>query len=216
MKLIRVLCTLALSWGIHANAQNKPEPSKRTSTVRPPIIAPTLDNHHRLGSGDRVTFRVIEDQEEPKVLIVGDSGELQIPYIGLVRAADRTCRELAAEIKILLERDYYHSATVVLAVEAVNKTRTVGKVYVSGQVKNGGAQEIPADESFTVGKAILRAGGFSDFSDKKHVRVIRTVNGQTKSFVVNVVDVWEKGKTENDLVLQADDAIYVPERLVNF
>jgi protein involved in polysaccharide export with SLBB domain len=76
-----------------------------------------------------------------------------------------------------------------------------------------GPQEIPADESYTVSKAIIRAGGFGDFADKKKVKLTRH-NG--KAFVVDLKDVIERGKTEDDVILEPDDQIFVPQRLVNF
>jgi protein involved in polysaccharide export with SLBB domain len=178
-----------------------------------------LDDRQKLGAGDRVIYRVVEDQDEPKSLTVTDTGDLDVPYYGLVTAANKTCRQLAQEIKGLLEKQLYYRATVIIGLELINKKRTLGKVYVVGQVRLNGPQEIPDDEVFTVSKAILKAGGFSDFADKKKVRLIRASAGteaDKKTFFVNVSDIWEKGKTENDLKLEPDDLIYVPARLVNF
>lgn len=81
-----------------------------------------------------------------------------------------------------------------------------------------GPQEIPDDESYTVSKAILKAGGFSDFADKKKVKLIRAKGGDAskRTIVVNVSDIWEKGKVENDVTLEPEDLIFVPARLVNF
>ena len=175
-----------------------------------------LDDHQKLGPGDRVTYRVIEDEDEPRSLTVTDSGDLEVPYYGLVHAASKTSRQLAREIRTLLERQLYYQATVIIAVEVVNKARVNGKVYVTGQVRNSGGYEIPAGENFTVSKAILNAGGFSDFSDKKNVRLIRkTANGK-QTFVINILDIWEKGILDKDLVVQPDDLIVVPARLVNY
>ena len=175
-----------------------------------------LDDHQKLGPGDRVTYRVIEDEDEPRSLTVTDSGDLEVPYYGLVHAASKTSRQLAREIRTLLERQLYYQATVIIAVEVVNKARVSGKVYVTGQVRNSGGYEIPAGENFTVSKAILNAGGFSDFSDKKNVRLIRkTANGK-QTFVINILDIWEKGILDKDLVVQPDDLIVVPARLVNY
>jgi protein involved in polysaccharide export with SLBB domain len=171
----------------------------------------------RLGPGDKVSYRVIEDQEEPKSLTITDSGHLEVPYLGPVHALGKTTQQLAGEVKILLEKELYYRATVVIGLELVNKTRVTGKVYVTGQVKNKGAFEIPAGETMTVGKAIVQAGGFSDFSDKKNVKLVRkSGDGKTQTFVINVVEVWEKGKLEKDMVVQPDDMIVVPARLVNF
>jgi protein involved in polysaccharide export with SLBB domain len=62
----------------------------------------------------------------------------------------------------------------------------------------------------------LNAGGFSDFSDKRRVRLIRKTGGGTQTLVINVLEIWEKGDLKKDVVVQADDLIVVPERLVNW
>ena len=172
--------------------------------------------HQRLGPGDRITYRVIEDQDDPRSLMITDSGDLEVPYLGLVHAAGKSSGQLAQEVKGLLEKKLYYQATVIIAVELVNKARVTGKVYVTGQVRNKGGFDIPAGEGLTVSKAILAAGGFSDFSDKKNVRLIRKDPNGTKTFEINVVDIWEKGKLEKDLAIEPDDLIVVPARLVNY
>lgn len=92
-------------------------------------------------------------------------------------------------------------------------------MYVWGQVRTQGAIEIPANESFTAGKAILRAGGFADFANKKKVKLVRSGKpGSTdkQTFELNMVEILEDGKTEKDILLQQDDFIIVPARLVNW
>jgi protein involved in polysaccharide export with SLBB domain len=175
-----------------------------------------LDDKQKVGPGDVLTYRVLEDQDEPRSLTVTDSGELDVPYLGLVHSAGKTSLQLAKEIKALLEKKLYYQANVIIAVRLVNKTRVTGKVYVTGQVRNTGGFEIPAGETLTVSKAILNAGGFSDFSDKKNVRLIRKVGNARQTTIVNVQDVWNKSKPEADLVVLPDDLIVVPARLVNY
>jgi protein involved in polysaccharide export with SLBB domain len=172
-----------------------------------------LDDKKRLGPNDSVSFRVVEDRDnESQHLRVNDNGELEVPYIGLVPASGRTCKELAYSVKSSLEREYYYHATVIIAVDRVSE-KSRGRVYVYGNVKGQGPQDIPADETYTVSKAIIRAGGFGDFADKKKIKLSRK-NGQT--VIVNLKRVIEEGHTEEDVVVQPDDQIYVPQRLVNF
>lgn len=199
------------------------EPSPAPSAPRPPDLPTTstvmrtnsmsvLDDKKRLGSNDYVSFRVVEDRdEESQHLRVNDNGELEVPYVGLVPAAGRTCRELAYNIKSALEREYYYHATVILAVDRVSE-KSRGRVYVYGSVKGQGPQEIPPDESYTVSKAIIRAGGFGDFANKRKVKLTRK-NGQ--DFTVDLKRVIEEGRTDEDVPLQPDDQIYVPQRLIN-
>ena len=176
-----------------------------------------LDDKYRLQIGDQVSFQIIEDEEDPKGLVVTDSGDLQVPYIGRFAAVGKTCKELAAALKVQLEKDYYKQATVVVAVDL--KPRSRGKVYLVGAIRAPGAEEISSDETLTVSKAILRAGGFAEFANQKEVHVTRdTGPGATDktNIVVNVAQIFEKGKTENDVVLRPGDLIFVPERLIRF
>lgn len=172
-----------------------------------------LDDKKRLGTDDFVSFRVVEDRDNlSQRLRVNDNGELEVPYIGLVPAQGRTCRELAYNIKSALEKEYYYHATVILAVDKVSE-KSRGKIYVYGAVKSQGPQEIPTDETYTVSKAVIRAGGFGDFADKRKVKITRK-DGQ--DLVVDLKRVIEQGHTEDDIVLRPDDQIYIPQRLVNF
>ena len=171
-----------------------------------------LDDKKRLGPNDYVSFRVVEDRDnDSQRLRVNDNGELEVPYVGLVPAQGRTCRELAFNIKSLLEKEYYYHATVILAVDRISE-KSRGRIYVYGSVRSQGPQEIPPDETYTVSKAVIRAGGFGDFANKRKVKVTRK-NGQ--DYTIDLKRVIEEGHTEEDLALQPDDQIYVPQRLIN-
>lgn len=175
------------------------------------------DDKYKLRAGDKVSLQILEDREPPKSLVVADSGELDVPYIGRLGVAERTCRQVAQEIKSRLEKEYYYRATVVLAVDVANKF--LGRIYVWGQVRNQGPIDIALHENITAGRAILRAGGFADFANKKRVKVIRagTNASSGKPHVeLNMVEILEEGRTEKDLPLQPDDSVIVPARLVNF
>lgn len=176
-----------------------------------------LDDAHLLTLGDKISLRILEDQDDAKTLLVKDSGKIEVPYIGLVTATNRTCKALAKEVKAALEEEYYYQATVIIALDQFSRTR--GKIYVIGAVSGPGPQEIPGDEEWTVSKAIMRAGGFRDFADQRRVRVTRKLNDESdraKSLQVDVNEIIEKGRTEKDVEVKSGDVIFVPTRLVNF
>ena len=181
------------------------------------LIGYVPDDKYKLRVGDRISLQILEDRDLPKSLVVADSGELDVPYVGRVSAADKTCKQLAEELKTQLEKAYYYRATVVIALDLANKF--VGRVYVWGQVRNQGPIEIAANEHLTAGKAILRAGGFADFAKKTRVKLVRatgTESGAKQTFELNMVEILEKGKPEQDMILQPDDFVIVPSRLINF
>jgi polysaccharide export outer membrane protein len=185
--------------------------------------AGALDDKHRLTLGDKISFQILEDLDDPKEtldpksLVVADDGEIEIPYIGRVRAESKTCKQLAAEIKTALEKDYYYQATVRIAIDLKAKSR--GRIYLVGPVRTPGAQEIPSDEVLTLSKAIMRAGSFNDFADKKNVKVTRKIGPgerDTKTFVVDVAQILEKGQTAGDMPLEPGDLVVIPERAIRF
>jgi polysaccharide biosynthesis/export protein len=200
-----------------AQPARKGTDSTNTTTFLPVRNMASLDDKQRLAIGDRVIIRVVEDQEDPKTLTVTDAGELDVPELGLVTAVGKTCRELAFEIKTKLEQVTYYHATVIIGLDLLNKTTSGRKLYVVGQVRVTGPQEIPAGETMTVGRAIMKAGGFTDFADRKRVRLVRGgAKGQPgQTFTINIMEVLEKGRTEKDLPVEPEDLIYVPTRAVN-
>jgi protein involved in polysaccharide export with SLBB domain len=194
-------------------------PSTDTAATNAPVSAAgvVLDDRHKLAPGDKLSFQVLEDRDDAKPLVVTDSGELDVPYVGRVKVVGRTCADVAAELKTLLEKDYYYRATVVLGLDQIS--RVLGKVYVWGEVRQQGAIEIPTNENFTAGKAILRAGGFNDWAKRNKVKVIRAAKvegGIKEEILVDMDAVLKEGKTELDVPLQPDDFIIVPRSKVNF
>lgn len=199
-----------------------------TATAAPSAPAPGLlngyvaDDNYKLRAGDAVSFQILEDrllgiQETPVNLVVTDSGELDVTYIGRVMAVGKTCKQLAVDVKSALEKDYYKQATVVLSLNVA--TRIVGRVYIWGQVRTQGALDMQINENLTAGNAILRAGGFLDFASKTKVKVVRAAtgpNGEKRTFDLNMQDILENGKIEKDIVLEPNDLIIVPTKLWNF
>jgi polysaccharide export outer membrane protein len=199
---------------------NETQKNKSAAAIKPDAnkSMETLDDKHRLAIGDRLSFRILEDEEDSKALVVADSGEVELPNsLGRFVAEKKSCKELARIIKAELEKEYYYHATVMIYVDLMARSR--GKVYLAGCVRAPGPQEIPSDEQLTLSKAVLRASGFTDFANQNKVKVISKGDGVGRAeqeFIVNVAEILEKGRTEFDLVLQPDDLVYVPERMIRF
>ena len=175
-----------------------------------------LNDVAKLGVGDQVSYRVVEEQKDPVLLRVSDSGELEVPLVGLVTAKGKTCKQLAYELKPLLEKEYFYHATVIIGLEILS-THSRGKVYLTGQVARQGAVDLPPNEELTVSKAVLLVGGLADFADRRKVKLMRKkADGTTETIVVDLVEIIDKGHVDRDPVLKPDDIINVPQRLINF
>ncbi len=193
----------------------KVEKEEVESPKRADFILP-LDGNRLLAVGDKLSFQIAEEPGEKSFITVSSSGEADFPYIGRTKVTGRTCKEVAGELSRRLEKSVYRKATVGLALETAS-TLPLGTYFVTGQVAKQGSQEIPRDREVTVAAAILAAGGFADFADRRRVRVMRpNPGGKTERFTVDVKAVLERGDVSKDIVVQPGDFIVVPERMFNF
>lgn len=180
-----------------------------------------LDDTRPLRIGDRVIVRIVENRDEPKSLIVQDSGDISVPFLNLVKVAGKTCKEVAYYMKRELEKQYFQRATVIVALERGRRERErffdMDYFTIYGQVMRQGRYELAPEEDLTISQAVLRAGGLAQFAKKEKVKLIRTYpGGQRKSFIVNLDDVMRKGKLQYDIPVRPNDVIIVDEKLVTF
>jgi protein involved in polysaccharide export with SLBB domain len=182
-----------------------------------------LDNTQAIAAGDTISIRVLEDRRDALQQVVAVTGEVQAPYVGLVSAKGKTCRELAFTIKRELEKNFFQHATVVIAIDKINpddaiKMREVDlEFYVMfGIVARQGKYDLPHNEDITISQAILRAGGFAQFANKERVKIIRKTPQGNKTILVDVDGIMRRGDLERDVYIRKDDVIIVEEKTVNF
>ncbi len=190
----------------------------KTSAVAFTNSMSVLDDKRPLQPGDRLSIRIVEDREAPIPTVVTDSGEVEVPYVGRIRAQGRTCRQLAFAIKEALDKDYYYNATVIIGLDSYS-TRPSGVVYIRGAVSAPGTIAIASGESLPLSKAILSAGGFGPYANKRKVQVLRkdpSAASGSNILTVDMVEVLERGNRSLDVELKADDIVTVPERAVRF
>ena len=187
----------------------------------------SLDDKKRIAVGNLLEFRVLEDlDEEPDPrgeannpqrvamnrLQVSDSGEVEHPYFGRVMAKGKTHRQLAEEIKKILERPdgLYYQATVLISLATSGVSR--GKVYISGAVGKPGPFDIPVNENMTASKALSSVGILEDRAAIQQIKLIRKVpeGAPPPEPVVINLDEIRRGVTASDRVLEPEDQIIVP------
>jgi len=198
------------------------------SAATPVAAAHGAKAEHQIGVGDKLNYRVVEDQEEAKILTVSASGEIEVPYLGPAKVLEQTVQQAREKItRLLVEKELYKAgkATVVLSVEEMAPpkapdTLLLGmkpkKITVVGQVRAQGAQEMPLGEALMLSQAILKAGGFGSFADSKHVVVVRKgADGKAQKFEANLDKVFKDGELDKDMELKPDDMVIVKERWWN-
>jgi protein involved in polysaccharide export with SLBB domain len=169
-----------------------------------------VDPNKRLNVGDAVSVQILEDQEEPMPRQVSPTGEIDVAGICRVRVTGKTTSEAEAAIKQKLEADYYHVASVRVSIERVNPTAALRKVHITGEVRAPGAIEWPVSEELYLTEAINRAGGFTDWANKKGVVLFRKKDGTQTTH--NIRDIQNAGG-KGDPLLEEGDRVLIKKIL---
>ena len=84
-------------------------------------------------------------------------------------------------------------------------------IYVFGEVRRPGLQ--PLTKDLTVLRALINAGGFTNFASLRSVSIIRGPQDSKVKIPVNVKQLLDDPEKGRALPLQAGDVVYVPEGL---
>ncbi len=146
---------------------------------------------------------------------VTDGGTLMLPLLGEVDVTGQSLDELQ---QVLATRygQFYLQPQVILdfARESKDGVSPWGFVTVLGRVKEPGRVVIPATRDLTVSGAIQQAGGFDSSAKPTAILVSRGMaDGRTESRTINLHAVGAAGRLDEDIILQADDVVYIPERM---
>ncbi|MBF0183233.1 MAG: polysaccharide biosynthesis/export family protein [Magnetococcales bacterium] len=119
---------------------------------------------HRIGLGDKIKITV---ENEPNLGIdtrVSPQGSVNMPLIGEIRILNLTAKEAEETIRQRLADGFLVNPNVSVAIAEYRV------YYLYGEVKKAGGY--PFQPGLTVRKAIALAEGFTDFADKKDIRVV--------------------------------------------
>lgn len=172
---------------------------------------------YRITRGDRLSISVLG---EPDLRLGGVRveaiGTVILPLVKDIRLVGLTIAEAQDTIaKAYRDGRFLRDPQVNVTVDEY-APRTV---IISGKVNIQARHEIPPDSEFTIKDLIFKAGGFSDTAKSSAVKVTRTMpDGTLKVFTLDVESAI-KGKTnasakDAGFVLEPDDTIYVPEKII--
>ena len=184
-----------------------PKMDTATMTAATPVDSAVFSplgqaQEYRIGAGDKLNIRVFQVEDLSfEVLTVDTSGEIQMPLIGVVRAATRTPSQLSADIAGRLSAQYLRDPQVTVTVtEAASQ-----KITVDGAVTKPGVYEMRGTTSLI--QAVAMAEGPTRVADLSKVAVFRTINGQ-RSVALFDLGAIRQGRGD-DPAVYGDDIIVV-------
>lgn len=170
----------------------------------PEFEARPKEGAYIIGVADRLRVSVWQnDKLSLENIPVRPDGKITVPLIDDIQAAGLTTDELKAVISEELG-EFIEDPTVTVAVLSANSQRA----FVLGEVRNSGPITLSIETR--VLDAITTAGGFSQFANKSHVRVLRYVDGRELEYRFDY-DAYVKGNAPGtNVVLRPGDTVLVP------
>jgi len=182
------------------------EPS--TAPIPPAPTSAQVD--YRIGPLDKLDVTVFEVKDLTIDKIQVDAGgQILLPLIGAVTAQGKTTTELSAEIARRLGERYLQAPQVSVVVEeAVSQ-----KVSVEGAVNKAGVFELKGRTGLL--EAVARAEGTSRTANRRHVTIVRTVDGQPRVATFDLAAIQE-GRARNPEVLGNDVVVVDDSRVKTY
>jgi polysaccharide export outer membrane protein len=143
------------------------------------------------------------------VVTIRRDGKITLPIVGEWVAAGKTPADLRRELVERYSKELVSSGNITVTVQSSSFP-----VFVTGAVQGPG--KITSDHPITVLEAIMEAGGFDyNKANLKAVRVIRTEDGKTRNYTVNLKGVIN-GSPIEIFYLQPSDIVFVPSKITWF
>jgi polysaccharide biosynthesis/export protein len=165
---------------------------------------------YTLQPSDLIHVQVFQEPDLEREVRLSQECTVALPLIGTVDLKGKTVRQAEDLIRGLYDRDYIVNPQVnVIVKEYASKT-----VTVLGAVNKAGVVSFPLEQPLTLLDAIARADGFSRLADRSRLKLTRNQpNGKSETRIIDADEII-KGASKDQIVLQKDDVIYVPERLL--
>ena len=140
-----------------------------------PDVPDAAPGPYRLGPGDTVRVIVFGQKELTDTFEIDDSGAVDLPLLGPLRASGRTIGGLARHIALMLR-----TKGMLLHPSVAAEIRRYRPFYILGEVNK------PGDYRFRPGMTVLTAvslaGGFTYRAVESHVAIIRVVRGEPHEY----------------------------------
>ncbi len=175
----------------------------------PPVVYPTVApfdaTQLALGPGDKLQLTIFYGAKEQKATYALDgSGQMEVQFIGTVKAGGQTTSTVQKEIQDRLADGFLVNPVVSLTVVEINSL----KCSVFGQVARSGS--IKFTPGMTITEAIAQSGGFSPLARKNMVKVTRLIDGKKQTYKLPV-ELIAEGRRPNFPMMPGDE-VFVPER----
>lgn len=157
------------------------------------------------GTALQITIQGVPKEEQTTIngmYPVSESGTINLPYVGTMRAAGLSPEVLASSIQTAYkEAQIYNNPTIQVIWTAEGAGVREQVVHVGGYVRKPGPVQF--QRNLTIWQAVQAAGGASEFGSLKRVKLYRA--GKIQTYDIDNVEFKQ-------IRMQPDDTLEVPEK----
>lgn len=205
-KVLLVVLASLLGAAVAANAQHsgKSKSSKDATKDVKAVTAPAaaIPPQYIVGEGDLLRVSVWKEAEISQNVAVRPDGMISLPLISDVRVSGLTPEQIQQMVTDKLKNVLTNPQVTVTVLEVRSK-----EVYITGEVGKPGAYQAIAP--INVLQLIARAGGLSEFANRKAIYIFRASDPKTR-LRFNYKEVISGHKPEQNIILQPGDTVVVP------
>ena len=158
----------------------------------------------RLSPGDIIKVSYSDETLPDQTQKIRRDGKVSLPFIGEVTAAGKRVPDFQNELVRLYE-SHLENGEVLVTLE-----NGMTAVTVSGFANKPG--KFVFDRPTTVFQAIMEAGGVSDYGSLSNIHLVRIINGEQRTEIINLRPAIRGDPTKPKYV-QDGDVIYISRSL---
>ncbi|MBV8458818.1 MAG: polysaccharide export protein [Acetobacteraceae bacterium] len=164
---------------------------------------------YRIGPGDSLNIFVWRNPELSVVVPVRPDGRVSIPLVEDVVAIGKTPTALAREYERRLAK-YVREPLVTVIVQGF-----IGPIPDQIRIIGEAAQPraLPYRADMTVLDAMIAVGGLTRYAAGNDSLIIRTTNGEQRTYSVHLSSLIRDGDVTSNVALQPGDILIIPQRL---
>ena len=157
----------------------------------------TLESNYKIAPMDKLAIKVFKMDDLSGDYDVDLAGNISLPLIGQVEAANLTTAELDDQLTKKLGAKYLEHPDVSVAIKA----STAHVVTVDGAVKDGGA--FPVGGPISLIQAVAMAKGTTEDANARRVAVFRTIGGKRQAAAFDLTAI-RRGQSPDPQIYPGD------------
>jgi polysaccharide export outer membrane protein len=178
-----------------------------TAQVRTSLTTNVNNYQYLVGPGDNLSIFVWRNPEISGSFIVRPDGKVTTSLVEDLDVSGKTPTMLAREIESELSK-YINNPRVTVSVNNFSGPLSE-QVRVIGEATNPSA--ISYTQNMTLLDLMIAVGGLTEFANGNNAVLVRVVNGEQKSYALNIETLIKDGDIDKNIDMLPGDIVIIPE-----